>query len=297
MATLNLTKIGGLVKVEYTGRADAYFSKNSPVSFIEPGDGSQNVEVSVAGTGYSLPAITDIQVSGVACANQTDFETKIATVFPDAGGTATPTLQDVINAGNTLSQDNEFVITEGNSVDVQFGDFSAQAGEFYGDRESVLLYNQSVPQTLATIQSDTIDPDHPKAILQAQEGFGSSTELGVRAGGAYIRTNRGPEIPLIDYTKYECHLFAYNSNPPYPNILGNNTIGVINFYRVSQGVYRANQNGAFPQYRTAIICSGLRIMANRISDDEIEVTKLDGEDGMGGEYIKIMVFYSNELQD
>lgn len=85
MATLNLTKIGSLVKVEYTGGADRYVSStNGALSFIAPADGAANVEIDLAGVHYSLAAITDIQIAGVAVTNQSDFETKIATVFPNA---------------------------------------------------------------------------------------------------------------------------------------------------------------------------------------------------------------------
>lgn len=91
MATLNLTKIGSLVKVEFTGDPDRYVPLSPAPEFIMPSDGTSNIRVVIAGKTYDLAAITDIQKAGVAVTNQANFETVIATVFPNAntssGGT------------------------------------------------------------------------------------------------------------------------------------------------------------------------------------------------------------------
>jgi hypothetical protein len=86
MATLNLTKVGGLVLIEYTGRADKLISASNPLLEISmPGDGTSSVDINLAGASYSLTAITDLKVATVAASNQADALIKLATVFPDAG--------------------------------------------------------------------------------------------------------------------------------------------------------------------------------------------------------------------
>jgi hypothetical protein len=97
MATLNLTKAGGNVLIEFTGEADRLVGTNALRDFYMPSDGTSNVYISIAGKSYSLAAITDLQIAGVAVTNQADFLTKIATVFPDTnsgtGGTGATTLE------------------------------------------------------------------------------------------------------------------------------------------------------------------------------------------------------------
>jgi hypothetical protein len=96
MATLNLKKIGSLIKVEYTGSADKYIHPSTAViNFIEPKNGTSDIFIQIGGINYYLSAITDIQIDGTPVTDQADFETKIATVFPNAGQSATTTADDI----------------------------------------------------------------------------------------------------------------------------------------------------------------------------------------------------------
>lgn len=81
---VNLTKIGALVKIEATGQADKYVNSNASVAIIMPSDGTAHILLQIGNFSTKLDDITDIQVAGVAVEDQADFETQIATVFPDA---------------------------------------------------------------------------------------------------------------------------------------------------------------------------------------------------------------------
>lgn len=83
MSTLNLKKVGSLIKVEFTDRADYYVNRyTTNFKFLQPSDGTGTVTVTIGGESYKLALITDIQISGVALVDQADFETKLAVVFP-----------------------------------------------------------------------------------------------------------------------------------------------------------------------------------------------------------------------
>lgn len=125
MATLNFKKVGSLVKIEYTGLADRYVSTGISFDFTQPSDGAADVLVVIGGSPYKVAAITDIQINGTPVTNQENFETQIATVFPDAGSSGGGgTLQDALDEqGSTpLTGDNTIIVAEGSTLRILAGD-------------------------------------------------------------------------------------------------------------------------------------------------------------------------------
>lgn len=97
---VNLTKIGGLVKVEPTGTNTFYINPVTSYIRFYLNETSDAVAIVLGETKIEAEDFTDISVAGEACTDQEDFETKIATVFPSAGAAAIPTLAQVLEAGN-----------------------------------------------------------------------------------------------------------------------------------------------------------------------------------------------------
>ncbi|HEX8333290.1 MAG TPA: hypothetical protein VF622_11735 [Segetibacter sp.] len=87
MSTINLTRIGNLVKVEVDDVLKGLFHQ-SQLKKLNP-----NGSIAIGDVYATFSAITDIKISGVAVTDLADFQTKIATVFPEAnsgnGGSGT----------------------------------------------------------------------------------------------------------------------------------------------------------------------------------------------------------------
>lgn len=122
------------------------------------------------------------------------------------------------------------------------------------------------------------------------------------------------------YKKYSCQLFQNGSSgTPYDNVLGNHTLSdYITWDRVDTGIYRGTLEGAFPEYKTQFIYSGLVahavvpasppedpyttfVSVRRVDDDTIMVHVSDSnlayKDGLTAFDLEIRVYYNNSLRD
>jgi len=125
------------------------------------------------------------------------------------------------------------------------------------------------------------------------------------------------------YKSYLCQVFQSSTNAPYDNVLGSPSLGgLLQWERVSTGIYRATLEEAFPEYRTVLIHSGVLLRAanssppssppgpaiilgyvsvERVDYNTLILTRTNSElalaDGLFEFNLEIRVYGSNNLRD
>lgn len=208
--SLNLIKVGGLVRIEETGKSNITQPANSLVKIIEHDEsGDPNLLkfsfLFADGTYILLTGYAQLSVSGVAATSASDLYVKIATVFPNTNsgsggtwGTITGTLSDqtdvqaAINAKSTAT-----TLTA-----VKTSNHTAAANEFVRwDNTSGNLI-----QTLPTTPAD-------KTIIGAKlTTLSGSNTVTLTAGGSDVFNKTGGSTTLVLTLLNQAILLEYKAS-------------------------------------------------------------------------------------